>query len=310
MEKKTTNIDAGTIDKSRPADRPPKTNWKLELIKKGLRIVQHISPTIASKVIWYFFTMPNRSKVTNNQQQLIEKATVSESSYSGFKIKTYHWGKAGPKVLLSHGWNSKTLDFRRMIESLLDQGYQVEGIDMKGHGLSDGKHTALPEFRDILKSYYVKNGPFETVIGYSLGGIAAGLMLSELSKSIQPKNLFLIASPPYVNYFFKDIIEEIGCNEKVYDAFCLLVEKHYKEDVSYFDLRNKRENLNTMNLHLIYDEHDETVKYERGEELQNALQDVHFVHTKGLGHYKIITHHEVIKYVLDNMKKDLTLAIG
>jgi len=54
MEKKTTNIDAGTIDKSRPADRPPKTNWKLELIKKGLRIVQHISPTIASKVIWHF----------------------------------------------------------------------------------------------------------------------------------------------------------------------------------------------------------------------------------------------------------------
>ncbi|MEQ8237588.1 MAG: alpha/beta hydrolase [Cyclobacteriaceae bacterium] len=310
MKKKITNIDAGEIDRARPADRPPKSNWKLEMIKKSLRMVQHVSPNTASKVIWHFFTKPNRSKVTDNQQLLINKAKISASTYNGVKIMTYQWGDSGPKVLLSHGWNSKILDFRRMIESLLDQGYQVEGIDMKGHGLSDGKHTALPEFRDILKSHYLANGEYDTVIGYSYGGIAAGLMLSELPTSIQPKNLFLIASPPYVNYFLKDIINDVGCNERVYSSFCRLFEKQFKEEVGYFDLRNKNEKLNAMNLHLIYDEHDETVKYERGEELQNALSDAHFVHTKGLGHYKIITHYEVIDYVIGNMKKDISAIIG
>jgi len=310
MKKRITNIDAGEIDRARPADRPPKSNWKLEMIKKSLRMVQHISPDTASKVIWHFFTKPNRSKVTENQQQLINKAKISTSSYNGYKIVTYHWGNSGPKVLLSHGWNSKILDFRRMIEALLDHGYQVEGIDMKGHGLSDGKHTTIPEFRDLLKSHYLANGEYDTVIGYSLGGIAAGLMLSELSSSIQPNNLFLIASPPYVHYFLRDIINEIGCNERVYTSFCRLFEKHFSEEVDYFDLRNKDANLNAMNLHLIYDEHDETVKYARGEELQHALSDAYFVHTKGLGHYKIITHHEVIEYVIHNMEKDISVTVG
>jgi len=69
----------------------------------------------------------------------------------GLKIKTYHWGKTGAKVYLAMDGILKTLDFRKMIEFLLEEGYQVEGIDMKGHGLSDGKHTALPEFRDNFK---------------------------------------------------------------------------------------------------------------------------------------------------------------
>jgi hypothetical protein len=39
-----------------------------------------------------------------------------------------------------------------------------------------------------------------------MGGLAAGMMLSEVTREIHPAHLILIASPPYARYFFQEII--------------------------------------------------------------------------------------------------------
>jgi len=219
----------------------------------------------------------------------------------GHEIVTYKWGNEGPKILLSHGWRSKIADFRAMIEHLLDAGYQIEGIDWKAHGNSGGRHTALPEMRDILKNYYVQKGPYHGVIGYSIGGLAAGITLSELSQDILPKKIFLIAAPPFTKYFFQDIINEVGLSDKVFKEFCGLVDKNYHQPVDYFDLREKADHLQSAEVHLIYDETDKTIPFEKGIEMRKAFSNARFVHAKGLGHYKIISHSEILKYVGDNL---------
>lgn len=301
MKEKIKLIDAGGQDMSRPKDRPPKTNWQVELLKKGLFTLQHISPRKTSEIIWHQFTKPGQAKFTPAQQSLIEKAEITHLSYLGHKVVHYRWGNKGPKVLFSHGWRSKTVDFRRMIEALVEQGFVVEGVDMKAHGQSEGKRTALPEFRDILKNHYVKNGPYHAVIGYSLGGLAAGLVLSEVTPAIHPKHMILIAAPPYVRYFFYDTIKELGYKKEVYEEMCELVEKNYKQKVDYFDLRDKSDFLNQIRCHLIYDENDATVPFKRGKEVNAVFTDASFVHTRGLGHYKIITHPDVISYVTESL---------
>ena len=301
----TTYIDVGQIDRSRPANRPSKNNWKIELLKKGILALQHVSPRVASELIWNQFTKPGKPHFTEPQQQLLAKAETNRFSYFGYETVSYKWGNGNKRVLLSHGWRSKILDFRNMINHLVERGYTVEGIDMKAHGQSGGRHTALPEFRDILKNYYVQNGPYDAVVGYSLGGLATGIMLSELSADFRPAQLFLIATPPFTRYFFEDAIRQVGCKEKVYDEMCHLVEENYHQPIDYFDLRTKLDQLQTMDLHLIYDENDEMVPMERGAELAAALSaDINFVHTKGLGHYKIISHQEIVNYVMDHLVKE------
>ena len=42
--KAKTNIEVKGVDIKRPSDRPAKTNWKIELIKKGLSVLQHAAP--------------------------------------------------------------------------------------------------------------------------------------------------------------------------------------------------------------------------------------------------------------------------
>ncbi len=295
-------IEASLEDISRPSSRPPKSNRSMDLLKKSLRVFQHITPKMTAKIIWHYFTKPGPSRYSEAQEQILKEAVVYKTIYQGHQIYTYRWGTSGPKVLLSHGWRSKVADFRRMISALVAQGYVVEGIDMKAHGQSGGKHTALPEFTEILKNYYTKHAPYHTVIGYSMGGLAAGLMLSEVTREIHPAHLILIATPPYTRYFFQDIINELKCNEEVYQQFCLLVEERFHHPVDYYDLRDKLHELKDVQLHLIYDEHDQTVGLKKGKELWQLAPEASFVHTKGLGHYKVIAYEGVINHIISAIR--------
>lgn len=293
-----TRISVEIKDKGRPKERPPKTNWRIEMIKNAMKALQYASPRRVASVVWYYFTMPGRVNFTDKQKELISQAEQKVLYFKGDKIFTYKWGKGGPKILLCHGWRSKAADFRRMIEALLGSGFEVHAIDLRAHGQSDGKHTSMPEYRDILKDFFIRNGRFHSVVGYSLGGISAGITLSEMHPELQPAKFFIIASPPYVSYFFKDVINEVGLNEAVYHKMAEMVNEVYHEPIEYFDLRDKKEQLSGIEKYLIYCENDKTIPFEKGLELNKALDDSHFVHASGFGHYKIISHEEIIRYVV------------
>jgi pimeloyl-ACP methyl ester carboxylesterase len=302
METKTT-IEVEGVDIKRPNDRPAKTNWKIELIKKGLSVLQHAAPKKSAEIIWHYFTMPGRTKLSESQKELLARAVTNESNYKGDKIISYKWGTSGPKVLLCHGWRSKTGDFRRIVEAFLKAGYVVEGLDLRAHGNSEGKHTALPEYKEILKNHLIKNGPYDVVLGYSMGAIAAGLVLSEVSHVLHPKHYFILAGPPYVRYFFKDIVDDVGCNENVYEAMCQMVEDVYYQPIDYFDLRNKESELRNIDTHLLYCEDDQMIPFEKGLELEKAWPHAKFVHVRGLGHYKIIVNEAILSYIINTVKK-------
>jgi len=298
-----TVIEVEGEDIRRPSNRLPKTSWKIELIKKGLTVLQHASPKKVAEIIWHYFTMPGKTHFTTNQIKLLDQAQTRQFPYKGDLIKSYKWGSGEAKVLVCHGWRSKTADFRKMIESFVAEGYTVEGLDLRAHGKSEGKHTALPEYRDILKNYILKNGPYDIVIGYSIGALASGITLSEMGKAFQPKHYFLIAGPPYVRYFFKDIVEDTGCNEAVYEAMSQLVKTNYGQSIDYFDLRIKNHELKSLNMHLIYCEDDQIIPFRKGQELEECFPNASFVHAKGLGHYKIIGNPAVIDYIVKSSNK-------
>lgn len=295
-----TYISVELADRGRPKERPPKTNWKTEIIKKALLVFQYASPKKTAGVMWHYFTKPGKVNFSDSQNQLIDKAEISEMIYKGDRIVTYRWGTKGPKVLLVHGWRSKMADYRKLIEAYLSAGFVVEGLDNKAHGKTEGEHSSLPEYRNILKEYMAKNGSYHTVVGYSVGGIAAGIVLSEISKELQPKHFFLLATPAYIQFFFENIVSELGCNASVYKAFINRVEHLYHQPIDYFDLRTKVEELKGIEKHFIYCEDDETIPFKQGRELFDLHENKHFVQAKGFGHYKILSHEKIVKYILRN----------
>lgn len=303
MTRAITYLDGGVQDMGRPPERPPKTNWKMELVKKALFTLQHLSPHATARIIWYYFTRPGKARFKDTHLDVMQKATQTTSTYKDRKIVSYKWGNSSRKVLLIHGWRSKMGDFHRMIKALTDAGYTVEGLDMKAHGQSEGETSSLPEFLDLARAYYQENGPFDALVGYSLGGLAAGLLTAELPPEQQPHQLFLIAAPPYFRYFFQDIISDLGYNQRVFNAIRSLMERCYHRSIDSFDLRSKQESLSPADLHLIYDEDDQTIPFEKGQELGELFPTAHFVHTKGLGHYQIIAYAGVIEYLIGRLNE-------
>ena len=78
MKKERTFIEVSNIDISRPKERPPKTNWKTDMLKKGIVVLQHFSPKMASEIIWKQFTKPGPSRFTENQLKLLKEKNPEE----------------------------------------------------------------------------------------------------------------------------------------------------------------------------------------------------------------------------------------
>jgi pimeloyl-ACP methyl ester carboxylesterase len=294
-------IDAGIQDQSRPSERPPKTNAKQEFIKKLLHILQYPFPGMVARFFWKKFRKPGRSKFNDKQKTLIERAETGHLTYKGCQIVHYRWGQSDRKILLSHGWNSKIADFRKMIEHFVEAGFQVEGVDMKAHGQSEGDHTALPEIMEILSSYYEKHGPYEAVIGYSIGGLGAGLVVSNLPESLKPQHLIMIAAPPYTTYFFEETIAQHGFRKAIYHRVANAVKPVYGVNITDLDIRGKEASLANVQLTFVYDENDTTVTFDKGLLLKEHFPKATFVHTLGLGHYKVIAFTDVNDVLLQRL---------
>ena len=110
-----------------------------------------------------------------------------------------------------------------------------------------------------------------------------GIVLSEVGEKFQPQHLFLIASPPYVQFFFAQIIRELGCKKAVDDAFIGRVEEVYHQPISHFDLRSKVKELRGINKLFVYCENDEMIPFKQGRELYDCHENKNFLQARGFG---------------------------
>lgn len=100
---------------------------------------------------------------------------------SGIAVRVLSSGPAdGPPVLLLHGWGAWSYLWRHDIPALVDAGWRVLAVDLKGHGFSDkplgpGEYTAEAMTRhavEIMEALGIgERGA--AVIGQSMGGAIA-----------------------------------------------------------------------------------------------------------------------------------------
>ena len=302
MVQESAFIEVKNIDKDRPKGRVSKNSWKIKFIKKALLILQYLSKRKTANIIWKHITTPGRTTYSESQKQLLKKATIVDWYYKDKHTQWLSWGaEEGKKklnVFVLHGWRSKTIDFKKLIQTLLDMNYVVEGLDMPAHGHTKGKQSCLPEFCDILQTFLSERKPYDIIIGYSMGGIALSVTLNKLSPLLHPKQFFVLAAPPDIYFFFEDIIREIGISRSIYHALNELIEKKYLASTKDFDVKCLPKNLTHVDTYLIYCEDDQVIPFQKGLELAQIWTYASFVHVKGFGHYKIISHPLIIDYIV------------
>lgn len=111
-------------------------------------------------------------------------------SFDGTKIH-YDLAGSGKPVVLLHGFISNSESWKRapVRQALIDAGFKVITLDLRGNGLSDKPHAAEAyqhdaELKDVMSLIkFLGVGPYD-VVGYSRGAILTAKLLT-LDKQVR-----------------------------------------------------------------------------------------------------------------------------
>ena len=285
---------------------------KLQFMKAGLAIGATFTPTSVMNYLWTkMFTIRKRS-LKPPHQQLLEEATVEEMKVPLFgqtsqSIVTYSWGKGAKTVLLLHGWESKAVDYYKLIPMLLKEGYQVLSLDFPAHGNSSGSQSSLPEFILVLKAYLKQASRIDAIIAHSLGGTAAFTWLleeTENAEAIQLQKLILMGSPFVPVHFFEGAFDFLGVHRRVRKRFYQKAKNKFGRGIQEYSLPTlKKEELKTEIVGL-YDDSDKVVSIKEAKAYHQNNPQLHMHYFQGIGHHQMIKHEAIMETCLEVLSKD------
>lgn len=268
----------------------------------SVKMIDIISTRATLRILEYFFYKPVKFNVPRREEEFISKSVRSTMGMSQLEvdIEIYRMEAEGERVLLVHGWNGRAGQFHAIARSCHDAGFDVTALDLPGHGGSDDRHTALPEFVDAISEVYAHHGPFDHVIGHSIGAIA---VLNGPRSGLKFKKIVTISIPATkVRSLFQSFTEMFGLSvERYTDLLIERASKRYKADPNSFDPCIVSKDLDSEVL-IIHCRDDEDAGVSESIQLNTMVDGSELYITSGLGHRRILRDAEVVSRVVDFLR--------
>ena len=268
----------------------------------SIKMMDIISTKITLRILEYFFYKPVKFNVPQRERKFISKSAISTMSMSRLEadVEIYRMEAEGERVLLVHGWNGRAGQFHAIAQSCHDAGLDVTALDLPGHGKSDDRHTALPEFVDAIAEIYAHHGPFDHVIGHSIGAIA---VLNGPRFGLEFKKIVTISIPATkVRSLFQSFTEMFGLSvEKYTDLLIERASKKYNADPNSFDPCIVSKDLDSEVL-IIHCRDDEDAGVSESIQLNAMVEGSELYIASGLGHRRILRDAEVVSRVVDFLR--------
>ena len=267
------------------------------LIRSVLKITSIISTKWSASIAFNIFTTPFR-KGSAYKPPIFEKAEKINLQIDGVDLVGYRWNpNANKKLLIAHGFESRSFNFYRYIEILVEKGFCVYAMDAKAHGDSEGKTIILPEYISMFRQLEIKYGVFDGYICHSFGGIA--VCLYEEKFNHPSSKLILIAPATETATAIKLFCTFFKLSDKVMFAMHNLIEERSGNKIDHYSIKRIVKKINNP-ICWIHDKDDDiTPLNDLTEIINDKPQHITFHITQGLGHRKIYKDPETIKKVID-----------
>jgi pimeloyl-ACP methyl ester carboxylesterase len=274
---------------------------RLKQIVNELKLTQ-ADPDVAlmREFIFYSPKMPLRL----HQEQLI--ATSKQFSLNVFdtyfthaevSINCFSWGSGKRKVLLTHGWASKALDFYELIIALQQiEDLEIIAFDAPGNGSSVSQFSNLMLYADSVKSIALNYAQPDVLIGHSLGGMANVIALQELG--ITPGLLISIAPLIRLKENFEQSLNSVNINAQHQDIFFNNFAQEFPVPASHFNLTNLYQLSPDLDHFLAFDPADHISPYSYLKEFLSKFAAINSKSFEDVGHYKILKSADVIEDVV------------
>jgi pimeloyl-ACP methyl ester carboxylesterase len=218
------------------------------------------------------------------------------ASVRGLELTAWAWG-SGPSVLLLHGWGGAAAQFAPLAALLAARGFRALALEAPGHGFSGGSTSSMPEFAEAALAAGRRFGPFQAVVGHSMGGAALSLALRD---GLQAQRAVFVATPRNPADWTQRFAETLGIGADVLARMQERSERRLGFRWEELDAARIAPRM-TIPLLVVHDVDDREVAFAEGEALAQLWPDARLVRTRGLGHNRILRDPEVNARVADHV---------
>ncbi len=213
------------------------------------------------------------------------------------------------KALVVHGWRSRTDFMAKMIASLNEDGWDVIGLDLPGHGQSSGRRLNVRLGVEAVQVAQTWFGPFGIAVGHSFGGVVAVNAAIGGIKTFDPvpfKRVAIIASPNSMPEMFKGVGRYFGLAPRAQRAMEGRVETVAGNPLTSFVMSEQLRRFPGKVL-IVHAPDDREVSFEGAKAMERAGAHVRLSAFNGLGHRRIISDDKVFAE-LKQFAADLSLS--
>ena len=267
-------------------------------LKMSFRILEFISPFLASRLATYLFFTPIRFKTPVSEIELYQSAKKSFLTYKKSKVQIYEWGNAPQAVLLVHGWAGRATQVAHLAKPLINSGYKIIAFDAPAHGRSSGKQTSLIAFTELIQKISALHPEISVIIGHSMGGTAS---IHALQQGLKADKCVIIGTPAYTDWILTTFCEQIHVSTQVERLMKAYIER--KLDRKFKELNNSSmvKSINTEGL-IIHCEDDIDTPVDDATIIHKNWKNSTLVRTKGLGHRRILKNKGIAQSIIDFLK--------
>lgn len=261
------------------------------------KLLQFLSTNLTVKFAKKLFTTPIKHKLpkrelemeSNSSQELIHVPSINK------EIMVYHYGNSNKKVMLVHGWSGRGTQLVKIADKLLELDYSTISFDAPAHGKSSSNTTLMTEFIASILELEKLYGPFDFIIGHSLGGMST---LNAIKRGLKVKKAVIIGSGDSVNDILFDFVNRLELNNKIAIKMRESFEEEHQMDMESFSAYIAAKDVKVPVL-VVHDKDDEDVPYSASENIHKHLNNSELLLTENLGHRKILGDKEVINLIAD-----------
>ena len=260
----------------------------------SVKLLNVISTKLTTRFLWNVFTKPLDFRMRDVEKNFYKENKSKDffSETSNKTIKIYNIAGTGPKILFVHGWSSRASKFHKIISEFKSQNFDITMVDMPAHGQSLSKRSHLPEFSDVVYDLSKNNGPYDTIIGHSMGAIAA---LNAANMGQKFRNIILISPAAYrIEAIFRNFVSLFGLSEDFYvkSMFDSFEAKDGRKPIDYgpdkfaSDIKSR--------CLIIHSEDDAQASFKVAEKIHTDIENSKLIMTEDLGHMRTLTDEKVI----------------
>ena len=265
---------------------------------KGLNIAQNILPGLAYKMALELFYTPFNFPTTEEEFDYKRDLPIHRELVDEKRITTYLGGAPPFKVLLVHGWSGRASQFLHIAEGLKKAGIPYISFTAPAHGTSNDKRSHMLEFAQCIEQLSRLYGPFDAIIGHSLGGTA---LMNSMTLGVKTNKVVLIGSHATITGSVKDFVKKFSLNSKVEKQLFKHLEVNYHKDYEKYGVVRLAKEYDVKAL-VIHDDEDTECNVKNAEDITAAFNKGELYKTKGFGHTRILANTDVVNKIVEFVK--------